>query len=91
MGASIDCVRLLRQGLALRGHDEFDESANQGNFLELLKFLADHNKEIDAVVGKNAPRNLKVTSPDIQHDIINASAVELFILLFMTWEIYLPY
>ncbi|XP_074323836.1 uncharacterized protein LOC141660747 [Apium graveolens] len=77
LGASIDCIRfLLRQGLALHGHDESDESTNQGNFLEFLKFLADHCKEIDAVVGKNAPNNLKVTSPDIQHDIINASAVE---------------
>ena len=44
--------------------------------MELLKFLAAHNKEIDVVVGKNAPSNLKVTSPDIQHDIINAFAVE---------------
>ncbi|KAK1379764.1 DUF4371 domain-containing protein [Heracleum sosnowskyi] len=77
LGASIDCVRfLLRQGLALRGHDESDKSPNEGNFLELLKFLGVHNIEIDAVVGKNAPSNLKVTSPDIQHDIINASAVE---------------
>lgn len=59
-------VRFLRQGLALRGHDEYDESTNQGNFSRVLKFLAVHNKEID-VVGKNAPRDLKVTSPDIQH------------------------
>ncbi|XP_074326929.1 uncharacterized protein LOC141664872 [Apium graveolens] len=56
LGASIDCIQfLLKQGLALRGHDESDESTNQGNFLD---------------------NNLKVTSLDIQHDIINASALE---------------
>ncbi|KAL4620382.1 hypothetical protein ACB092_06G150000 [Castanea dentata] len=30
-----------------RGHDESKDSNNQGNFLELLRFLANHNKEID--------------------------------------------
>ncbi|XP_029148316.1 uncharacterized protein [Arachis hypogaea] len=39
--ATIDCIRfLLRQGLAFRGNDETDDSVNQGNFLELLNFLA---------------------------------------------------
>nr|XP_017224997.1 PREDICTED: zinc finger MYM-type protein 1-like [Daucus carota subsp. sativus] len=77
LGASVDCLRfLLRQGIALRGHDESNGSINQGNFLEILKFLAAHNKEINGVVGKNAPGNLKISSPDIQHDIVNASAVE---------------
>lgn len=38
--ASIDCIRfLLRQGLDFCGHDESEESLNQGNFIELLKFL----------------------------------------------------
>ena len=75
--ASVDCVRfLLRQGLAFRGHDESQDSNNQGNFLELLAFLADHNKEVRDVALKNAPENLKLTSPKIQKDIINACAVE---------------
>ncbi|KAJ9557363.1 hypothetical protein OSB04_011977 [Centaurea solstitialis] len=66
LNASIDRVRfLLRQGLAFRG-----------NYIELLQFLADHNKSIEAVTFKNAPENLKLTSPDIQKDIVNAAAAE---------------
>uniref|UniRef100_A0A803Q5F8 TTF-type domain-containing protein n=1 Tax=Cannabis sativa TaxID=3483 RepID=A0A803Q5F8_CANSA len=75
--ASVESIRfLLRQGLAFRGHDESEDSNNQGNFLELLKFLADHNEEVRAVVLKNAPENLRLTSPKIQKDIVNACAVE---------------
>ncbi|KAL6523426.1 hypothetical protein OROGR_017029 [Orobanche gracilis] len=75
--ASIDCVRyLLRQGLAFRGHDESESSFNQGNFLELLKFAADHNEEIKSVVLKNAPENNQLTSPDIQKDIVHVAALE---------------
>nr|XP_011459928.1 PREDICTED: zinc finger MYM-type protein 1-like [Fragaria vesca subsp. vesca] len=75
--ASVDCIRfLLRQGLAFRGHDESENSSNQGNFLELLQFLADHNDEVRAVALKNAPENLKLTSPRVQKDIVNAAAVE---------------
>ncbi|PON53209.1 hypothetical protein TorRG33x02_305960, partial [Trema orientale] len=77
LSASTACVRfLLRQGLAFRGRDESEDSKNQGNFLELLKFLADHNDEIKDVTLKNAPDNLKLTSPDIQKEIVHASAVE---------------
>ena len=47
LNASIDCIRfLLRQGLPFRGHDEFEHSSNQGNFLELLKFLSDQNEVV---------------------------------------------
>ena len=75
--ASVDCIRfLVRQGLAFRGHDESQESNNQGNFIELLTFLADHNEEVRAVALKNAPENLKLTSPKIQKDIVNACAME---------------
>ncbi|XP_062076272.1 uncharacterized protein LOC133781179 [Humulus lupulus] len=75
--ASVDSIRfLLRQGLAFRGHDESEDSNNQGNFLELLNFLADHNEEVRAVALKNAPENLRLTSPRIQKDIVNACAVE---------------
>ncbi|XP_042012484.1 zinc finger MYM-type protein 1-like [Salvia splendens] len=64
------------QGLPFRGHDESEESLNQGNFLEFLKVISSCNEEIASVVLKNAPDNLKLTSPDIQRDIINAFAVE---------------
>ena len=75
--ASVECIRfLLRQGLAFRGHDESENSSNQGNFVELLQFLCDHNEQVRAVALKNAPANLKLTSPPIQKDIVNAAAVE---------------
>ncbi|XP_070665643.1 uncharacterized protein [Malus domestica] len=77
LNASLNCIRfLLRQGLAFRGHDESEDSSNKGNFLELLKFLADHNEGIKDVVFKNAPENLKLTSPDIQKDLVYAAACE---------------
>ncbi|KAL5567045.1 hypothetical protein UlMin_030209 [Ulmus minor] len=75
--ASVDCVRfLLQQGLAFRGHDESDNSLNQGNFLELLQFASSLNDDIRDVTLNNAPENMKLTSPDIQKDIVNAVAVE---------------
>ncbi|XP_070682484.1 uncharacterized protein [Malus domestica] len=77
LNASLDCIRfLLRQGLAFCGHDESEDSSNKGNFLELLKFIADHNESIKDVVFKNAPENLKLTSPDIQKDLVHAAACE---------------
>ncbi|XP_031285192.1 uncharacterized protein LOC116143886 [Pistacia vera] len=77
LSASVDCLRfLLKQGLDFHGDNEYDGLKNHGNFLELLNFLAMYDEEIDAVVGQNAPSNVKLTSPDIQHDIINAFAIE---------------
>ena len=73
--ASVDCIRfLLRQGLAFRGYCEFEKSINKGNFIELLQFLADHNEKVSKVVLKNAPKNLQLTLPTIQYDIINVIA-----------------
>ncbi|XP_052181936.1 uncharacterized protein LOC127794728 [Diospyros lotus] len=75
--ASIDCIRLLlRQGLSFRGHDESENSKNLGNFLVLLQFLGDHNDEIKAVTMNKAPLNCKLTSPDVQKDIVSACAAE---------------
>ena len=62
--------------MAFHGHDESEQSLNQGNLIELLKFLSEHNEEINKVVLNNAPENLKLTSPRIQKDIINAAAIE---------------
>ena len=77
MNESIDCIRfLLRQGLAFRGHNEYENSSNQGNFLELLRFLADHNEDIKDVVLKNALENLKLTSLEIQKDIVIAASIK---------------
>ncbi|XP_041995992.1 zinc finger MYM-type protein 1-like [Salvia splendens] len=73
--ASISCLRyLLRQGLAIRGHRESEESLNMGNFLELLKWLRTHNETISKVTMENAPVNCQLISPIIQKDIINCCA-----------------
>ena len=77
LNASIDVSRyLLRQGLAFRGHREGEGSSNKGNFLELLKYTADHNDVIRKVVLENAPGNNKMVSSEIQKDIVNAFAEE---------------
>ncbi|KAI0492420.1 hypothetical protein KFK09_026692 [Dendrobium nobile] len=77
LNASVDCVRfLLHQGLAFRGKDESEESENQGNFLELLRFLANHNESINKVVLDNAPENNKLIAPEIQKEITEAAAIE---------------
>ncbi|XP_028051264.1 uncharacterized protein LOC114255923 [Camellia sinensis] len=49
----------------------------QGNFLELFKFLADHNEDVKMVTLSNAPQNLKLTSPDIRKDIVNVTTFEI--------------
>ncbi|GAV72295.1 LOW QUALITY PROTEIN: DUF4371 domain-containing protein, partial [Cephalotus follicularis] len=56
--------------------DESENSKNQGNFLELLKFLGNHNEDINNVTLCNAPENQQMTAPEIQKDIVNASVVE---------------
>ncbi|XP_016648930.1 PREDICTED: zinc finger MYM-type protein 1-like [Prunus mume] len=77
LNASIDCIRyLLRHGMAFSGHDESDDSNNKGNFLELWHWYSNRNEEVKKFVLKNAPANLKLTSPDIQKDIVNAAAIE---------------
>ena len=65
---------LTFQTCAFRGHDESQESINQGNFLELVKLLAFYNKEVDAVVLNNAPRNARYTSHPIHKEILKLFA-----------------
>ncbi|KAI5324597.1 hypothetical protein L3X38_033670 [Prunus dulcis] len=75
--ASIKCTKfLLRQGLSFRGNDESATSSNKGNYLELLQFLADNYEKIKEVLLENAPGNLKLVTPKIQKDIVNACARE---------------
>ena len=62
--------------MAFRGHDESESSNNAGNFLEFMKYLGDHNKEIDKVILDNAPQNCKLVAPGIQKDVVNACAEE---------------
>ncbi|CAN6687026.1 unnamed protein product [Malus baccata var. baccata] len=78
LGASVGVSRiLLQQGLPFRGHDESENSLNQGNFLEILWWLRHYNEGIKAVTLENAPENLKLTSPDIQKDISSAISYEI--------------
>ena len=43
----IECIAFCaKQGIALRGSDETSSSQNQGNFLELLHFLAKYVPEL---------------------------------------------
>jgi hypothetical protein len=74
---SLRCLRfLLNQGLTFCGHDESEESMNRGNFLELLKWLASNNEEVDKYVFHNAPGNCSLTCPNIQKEIIQCCAIE---------------
>ncbi|XP_050251402.1 uncharacterized protein LOC126698303 [Quercus robur] len=76
LNAIVDCIRfLLCRGLTFRGHDESQGSSDKGNFLELVQFLGDYNESINEVLQK-APKNCKLTHPDIQKDIVNAIARE---------------
>jgi hypothetical protein len=64
---SLRCLRfLLNQELSFSGHDESEESMNRGIFLELLKWLASNNKEVDKYVFHNALGNYSLTCPNIQ-------------------------
>jgi hypothetical protein len=55
---SLRCLMfLLNQGLTFHGQDESENSNNRGNFLELLKWLASNNEEVDKYVLHNSPGN----------------------------------
>ncbi|XP_074580574.1 uncharacterized protein LOC141836984 [Curcuma longa] len=73
---SVAAVRWLTfQGCAFRGHNESIQSRNRGNFLQLVKLLAEFNPNVEKVVMENAPGNSKYTSPDIQKEILSIYAV----------------
>ncbi|XP_062179500.1 uncharacterized protein LOC133884156 [Phragmites australis] len=74
---SIATVKWLTlQSRTFRGHDETPESKNRGNFVEMIKLLAEFNPEIASVVLENAPLNAKYTSPDIQNEILSIFAIK---------------
>ena len=59
---SIAAVKWLTfQSCAFRGHDETPQSKNRGNFIEMIKLLAEFNSEIASVVLENAPKVCKYT------------------------------
>jgi hypothetical protein len=63
-------VILGKQELAFRGHYEGKESANQGNYLEILDFLDDHDSTLDCHLVTATV--LTGTSSKIQNDLIHA-------------------
>ncbi|XP_004297871.1 PREDICTED: uncharacterized protein LOC101313795 [Fragaria vesca subsp. vesca] len=70
--ASIEGVRYLaNQGIAFRGHDESEDSLNQGPFRQLIKSFGRVNAEIKRVTLGNAPGNAKYISPSILKEILN--------------------
>ena len=54
-----------RQDIALRGHRESVDSANRGNFLEILSLVARHDTDVYQHLHTTTPRNAVYTSPDI--------------------------
>ena len=60
-----------RQDLALRGHDETEESLNPGNFRSLLTFISNHDQIVRKRI-KEGPQNSKYTSPEIQNELLGA-------------------
>uniref|UniRef100_A0A3B1J2E9 DUF4371 domain-containing protein n=1 Tax=Astyanax mexicanus TaxID=7994 RepID=A0A3B1J2E9_ASTMX len=69
----IDCVIFLgKQELPFRGHDEGRVSANLGNYLELLSFLAEYDKDLHYHLSTS--KVFTGTSGTIQNDLINVVA-----------------
>ncbi|KAK8328838.1 hypothetical protein V6Z11_A11G278200 [Gossypium hirsutum] len=51
---SIDVIKwLVFQGCAFRGHNETQNSRNEGNFLEVIKLLASYNEYVGAIILEN--------------------------------------
>lgn len=59
-----------KQCIALRGHNESNESENQGNFIELLKIRSDDNNII-ARYFLQKKKTFRYVSPDYQNIFIN--------------------
>ena len=62
-----------RQDLALRGHDESQNSENKGTFKEILALLAFENPTLKHQL-ENAPSNAEYISKEIQNDLLKAAA-----------------
>ncbi|KAK1887866.1 Zinc finger MYM-type protein 1, partial [Dissostichus eleginoides] len=69
----IHCVIFLgKQELPFRGHDESRESANCGNYLELLTFIAEYDPDLHYHLSTS--KVFIGTSSQIQNDLISAVA-----------------
>ena len=61
------------QEIPLRGDDDSNQSLNKGNFLEMLEFLGKYDSNVTKRI-ENLPGNAKMTSPDIQNDLLASLA-----------------
>jgi hypothetical protein len=57
---------LALQGEPFRGHDESASSLNKGNFLEMLDWYKERNREVKLAFEELCPKNAKMTSSTIQ-------------------------
>ncbi|KAL5828108.1 hypothetical protein ACOSQ3_019943 [Xanthoceras sorbifolium] len=58
------------QECAFRGNDEYINSTNRGNFIEMIKFAGRVNQEIAGIVLEKSPQNAKYTSSRIQKELL---------------------
>ena len=74
----IKCICWLgQQNLALRGHNESDNSLNKGNFLELTEFLRQYVPDFD----KSCKSTFDYRSPKIQNELIDLVASEILLII----------
>ena len=74
LSAILDAILFLcKQELALRGHNEGKASENKGYFLELLDLLCKRDVDFRKRY-ETRPRNATYTHPEIQNELIEASA-----------------
>lgn len=74
----LQCLRFfLQQGLAFQGrHEEIEASLLEGNFPELLRWLAEHLEGADKAVLQNALNDPRIVSPNTLKDLVSACARE---------------
>ena len=60
-----------QQEISLRGHRESEGSLNRGNFVEILKLIALHDKDIQDRLQHGPTKNGLYTSPEIQNCILH--------------------
>ena len=85
LSSIIDVILYLaKQGLAFRGHREFQglgcPSVNEGNFLELIKLIAKNNTLLEQHLSKG-DRNATYLSPGIQNELIQSLSNEILSLI----------
>jgi len=66
---------LARQNISFRGHDERHDSANHGNFLEMVHFTARYNPVIKNWL-ESHPENVTWLSHDVQNELLHLLADE---------------